>query len=256
MSRAADTAWLREKPRRALRMPTVPPRVAAGIALAMGLLGGWRYLRQPQLFPVRTVVYQGRFGEVDQQRLETAIAPAIRGNFFTLDLARVGALAQRVPWVDQVAVTRRWPPSLVVTFTVQKPLAHWAAGGWINNDGAVVRLGGRMLPQGLPELSGPPGTEPELFAALGRFSRLLTPYGLAIKGISLSARGGWRLVTGTGMTVVMGRSGIDGHLERFLASLAAARKDGATMERVDLRYNNGFAVTWAARPDTTTRNSR
>lgn len=256
MTRAADSAWFRDKPKRSWRLPSVPPRVVAGVAMAAALLAAWHHLRQPQLFPVRSVVYQGRFGEVDQQRLEAAVASAVHGNFFTLDLARVGTLAGQVPWVDQVSVTRRWPPAIVIAFTVQKPLAHWAAGGWVNADGAIVHLGGRMLPKGLPELSGPPGSEPELFAALTRFSRLLAPYGLAVRAISRSARGGWRLVAGNGMTVVMGRSGIDARLQRFLSMLPAVKKDGATVARVDLRYNNGFAVTWAPQPSTITRESR
>lgn len=246
MTRAAESTWFRARPHARRRLPMVSPAVLLGAVLVSAIFGMVRYVRNPHRFPVRQVVLQGDFSRVNRAALNAAIATAIRGNFFRLNLDTIAQRAQRVPWVDKVAVTRAWPFRLKLQFTVQHPLARWRAGGWINSAGQRVHLGPHARLSALPLLSGPPLSEGLMYARFQSLSQLLARYGLSLSTLSLSARGGWRLATSDGMAIVMGRSKIRSRLARFLMLRPRIMADtGLFPQRVDLRYGNGFAVSWA-----------
>ncbi|MHB1950651.1 MAG: cell division protein FtsQ/DivIB [Acidiferrobacteraceae bacterium] len=244
MTRAAVQDWI-SPPRTKLRRFAIPYRALFAGALAAAAFGTLHYLASPARFPVRQVVLEGDFARVDRKALDAAIRPALTGNFFRLDLAAVAARAETVPWVYHAVVTRAWPFRVDVAFTVQHPVARWSGGGWLNEDGARVHLGPAHPPSGLPLLSGPAGTEARVYHRFGELSQMLGRYGLALTTLSLSARGGWRLTTAGGMTIVMGHAPLTPRLERFLEFrtriMAGHRR---VPERVDLRYGNGFAVQW------------
>ncbi len=89
----------------------------------------------------------------------------------TLDLARVTAAVESLPWVERATVTRRWPGTLGVTVTERQPLAMVVA-----RDGrsVVVDRSGRQLVvvdgEAAPELTRIDGLdfEPAPGATLGR----------------------------------------------------------------------------------------
>ena len=70
-----------------------------------------------------------------------------------------------------------------------------------------------------------------------------------MRGLSLSARGGWqlRLVDDHGaLTLDVGRDDVPGRLARFIAvyarTIGVLARAGKHVDRVDLRYRNGFAA--------------
>ncbi|MHB1528169.1 MAG: cell division protein FtsQ/DivIB [Acidiferrobacteraceae bacterium] len=245
MTRAAESTWFRTHPQARRRLPAVSSAALLGVVLVSAVFGMVHYVRNPHRFPVRQVMLQGDFSRVNRAALNAAIATAIRGNFFRLNLNTIAQRAQKVPWVDQVAVTRVWPFRLKLQFTVQHPVARWRAGGWINSTGQRVHLGPHARPSALPLLSGPALSEGLMYTRFQSLSRLLARYHLSLNTLSLSARGGWRLSTTDGMAIVMGRSMIRARLTRFLMLRPRIMADtGSFPERVDLRYGNGFAVSW------------
>ncbi|MHB1585714.1 MAG: cell division protein FtsQ/DivIB [Acidiferrobacteraceae bacterium] len=249
MTRVVAHDWAHPRPRAKLRFPPMPPRVVlAGVVLA-AVFGAIRYLASPDRFPVRQVMLRGDFARVDRKALMAAVAPALSGNFFRLDLAAVAARADTVPWVYRAVVARAWPFRVEITFTVQHPIARWSGGGWLNQEGSRIHLGALKGPPGLPVLSGPSASEARVYARFREVSQLLNHYGTRLTVLSLSARGGWRLTTEGGTTIVMGRTQAMSRLDRFLelrARIMAGHKRIA--RRVDLRYGNGFAIAWAQSP--------
>ncbi len=246
MTRAAAHDWAHPRPRARFRLPPMPPRVVlAGVVLAT-VFGAVRYLASPDRFPVRQVVLQGDFARVNRKALQAAIAPALSGNFFRLNLAAVAARADTVPWVYRAVAARAWPFRVEITFTVQHPIARWSGGGWLNQDGSRIHLGAVKGPSGLPTLSGPPESEARVYGRFEKISHLLGHYGITLTALSLSAASGWRLTTAGGTTIVMGRTHVMSRLARFLdlrPRITAGHK--RIISRADLRYDNGFAVAWA-----------
>ena len=133
----------RTKP--AWRMPEwrVIGRWTLGLAL-FSLMGGgavWGVmkLQDPRVMPLSVVRIDGDFRHMHRGDLEQAIGSAIRGNFFTVDVAGIRAAAHRPPWVDEVSVRRVWPATLQMQVVEQVPLARWGESGLINGRGEVFR---------------------------------------------------------------------------------------------------------------------
>jgi cell division protein FtsQ len=74
--------------------------------------------------------------------------------------------------------------------------------------------------------------------------------GRRVQAVSLSERGSWSLRLREGVEVVVGRHDVESRLRRFahlLPQIVAARPND-TLLRADLRYTNGFTLTWRNAP--------
>ena len=213
-------------------------------AMVAGLFGLDHVLR-PGTFPVRSVSFEGQFKHVDQQQLASAMVPVVTGNFYLLDLEAIKRRAESVPWVHQVSVRRVWPDGVYIHFTEQVLAARWGDTAWVNSAGAVVDLQGREGVEGLPLFQGPEGTQAELLQQYTRLGEILTPAGLRIVTLQMTARRTWTIVLDNGITLVLGREAPAEKVARFArfypGTLAA---QSARIKQVDLRYTNGFAVQW------------
>lgn len=256
----ADFATLgrRQRRRPRFRVPLPPASWMLAASILVAALVGMKALLMPQRFPVRGIQITGDFTRVQRAAVLDAVSPLTHGNFFSLALGPVRAAVASVPWVDQVSVSRGWPYKLVVHFTVQQPLARWQRGGWVNARGQAIRLGGHMLPVGLPVFSGPPDSVSRVYRRFEIWSPMLTQAQLQVAALQLSPRGGWRIRTTDGSLIVLGRQERTARLRRYLALLATIQKTHPQQRpaRVDLRYENGFAVAWTpvANPKQRTRN--
>ena len=213
--------------------------IFAGAAVALGV----RAVLAPNRFPVRSVRVIGHLGHIPQPLLVAAVRPFLYRNFYTLPLDAVRTAVAGVPWVGSVRVERRFPRALVIYVGRLRLAARWGHGGWVDTGGGHVHLQGYEPPAGLPVFQGPAGSEREMWVHYGRLQALLKPAGLVITAVDLSDRGTWRLALRGGPQLVLGRKAC-ARLARFLTvfpQLAARRR---TMQQVDLRYTNGFAIGW------------
>ncbi|HUW99085.1 MAG TPA: cell division protein FtsQ/DivIB [Acidiferrobacter sp.] len=244
-----------------MRMRSTTPRVGARLfgvfgrlrkpyVLAAALLLGLtvlalllRAVLAPGRFPVRVIRLVGNLQGIPHQRLVSAIAPFMRENFYALDLGAVGQAVSQVPWVGSVRVERRFPRTLVVQVRRETLTAKWALGGWVNTAGAHVHLQGDHPPQNLPVFSGPAGHEADMIAHYADFQALLHPLGLTIATLTLSARQTWRIGVYKGPVLVLGHAA-SAHLLRFAHVFPQIATSLASMRQVDLRYTNGFAISW------------
>ncbi|MDY6949712.1 MAG: cell division protein FtsQ/DivIB, partial [Pseudomonadota bacterium] len=132
-----------------------------------------------------------------------------------------------------------------VFITEHVAAARWGDSGLMNTRGELFLSDVRHIPQELPQLVGPPGTEGQVAKLyLETYPRLLG-VGMRLSKVELDARGAWQLTLGNGITVRLGRQDVPARLERFIAvasPVVAAR--GAEVTYVDLRYSNGFSVGW------------
>lgn len=213
------------------------------ILLGSGLgLGGWR-LAQPDTLPIRRVQVEGEFHYLDRQALNAAIGGVASGGFFNVDVRAVKKAAEAVEWVDRASVRRIWPDTLQVDIQEQEPVARWGGQQLMNVRGELFAP--KQQPGNLPRLEGPEGTAPQVAARYQWLAGLLAPLGLRIAELRQSSRRAWDVTLDNGLHLLLGRSPDETQVARFTAAyprLLAERV--ASVEVLDLRYTNGFAVRW------------
>jgi cell division protein FtsQ len=240
-----------ERPPRRWVKPLKRWLTVGGVVLAVGSTSAMAvdYMRDPRHLPLEIVRVTGELRHLDKQRIESAVAGAIDGNFFTVDMARIRAQVQALAWVDAVSVRRVWPRTLIMDVTEQKPFARWGDGALVNAHGDVFTPEDLSGQDDLVRLFGPAGSVERVVGFYRDAARLLGQSGLAIRTLGLDERREWRAELEDGLVLLLGQEGERGRLVRFVETYPLLREDAERRPvRVDMRYAQGFAVGWAAAP--------
>lgn len=205
--------------------------------------------RQGDYTPLKRVTVEGELRYLSRERLQEGVTAHLGGGFFGIDLDEVRRTLEALPWVERVTVRRHWPDRLEVRVKERRAAARWAAGGLVDTNGVLFRPPDTPDLDGLPLLAGPEGAAAALLDYLRRLNGWLLPRGLAVAELRASPRGAQRLRLTSGTELVLGRlpeAVVETRLTRALpVLLAEAGRRGETMVRIDMRYPNGLAVTWA-----------
>src|SRR4030065_195239 len=218
------------------------------LALATLVLLAVDTVLRPESFAVRSLSFEGKFKQVDQQALTAAVMDSVRGNFFLLDLDAIRERARTVPWVHEVTVRRHWPDGVHIRFSEQQLVARWGKSGWVNAQGEYVSLQGREGPAGLPLLIGPEGMKARVLEHYRKLNEILMPAEFQVASLTLNNRHAWNIVLHNGLVLTLGREEPEPKVERFARIYPRALAAQASKaKRVDLRYTNGFSVEWLNR---------
>ena len=178
--------------------------------------------------------------------LEAVIRDELSGTFFTMNLDRARAALTKVPWVRRASLSRQWPQRLEVTIEEYLPFARWNSDALVNANGEIFNAD---YDGDLPQFEGVDARAAEVTARFAEWSAELAPLSLSLREIRVSPRGGWRLkVTGASapLDIELGREEPGERLARFVAvygrTIATLARAGTRVDRVDLRYRNGFAA--------------
>lgn len=213
-------------------------------ALAVALIAGRVLLNQVDA-PPRELVVQGLLQHVRADEVRAAVASAVDGRLFEVDLEAVREAVERLPWVAHARIDRQWPARLVVRIWERVPFARWGEDAALSTEGVVFLPGAEPLPDTLPQLGGAPGREQDVMEMYRQLADRLAETPFAIAGLRQDARGDWQATTHTGVLLRFGRTSPLSYVERLktvvLPSLAPRLGE---LRSVDLRYLNGFAVSW------------
>lgn len=226
-----------------LAWPT-PPRWLAPLLLLGLLIGGLLALPVPEQTP-QHLRLEGEFLRLSPQDLREALQPHLASPLLQTDLQAVRETVSALPWVARVRVERRWPATLEVRVWERVVFARWNQDALIDVRGQAFSPAAGSLPEGLPELAGPVGTEAMVMARYELLDQRLRGTPLALTGLSLDPRGDWTASIANGVELRLGREAPEDRvpmmLEALLPQLSTRLSDVAY---VDLRYSNGFAVGW------------
>lgn len=212
------------------------------------------------LIPVRDVILAKPLVRAQIEDIRAGIAPAIGGNFFTVDLKAIRQGAERQPWVYRADVRRQGLGSLALDIDEQEPLARWGDEGgggfsvWLNRDGETFEVADSSLPKdtnALPVLHGPLDTGDDLMARYVRYNALLKPTGRSIRQLDQSPRLSWSMRLDNGTRIELGRERTLNSADELVTTfvqlypqLVGNRTVPPTV--VDLRYPAGVAVRYPA----------
>ncbi len=218
----------------------------ASIAAALLAVGAVVWAARNDAFALREVVVATPLARSSPANLEAAIRSDLSGTFFTLDLDAARAALVRVPWVRSVSLRRQWPGRLEIAVEEHLPYARWGDSGLVNAQGEIFAA---TYDGELPQFDGPDARAAEVTARHREWDALLAPLDLRLRAVAVSARGGWRLKTGSEsapLAIELGRDEPDARLARFVAAygrtVGALARSGTRVGEVDLRYRNGFAA--------------
>ncbi|MEZ0236792.1 MAG: cell division protein FtsQ/DivIB [Methylophilaceae bacterium] len=197
------------------------------------------------IFPLKEVKVEGELTHVTRDQIKLIVDRHLRGNFFTLDLIQARDAFQKLPWVRNVSVRRRWPDKLEVTVEEHRELARWGNIALVNSHGELFHAASDSE---LPVFFGPGNGVREVAEHYGSFSTLLAPTGMKIMQLALSPRRAWEIGTDSGMVIEVGREQMEARLKKFAGVYAKTLGSlNVKVAYADLRYPNGFAVRKPAR---------
>lgn len=208
------------------------------------------YLARAGAFRIVNLTVETAARHVTGAEVRAAAWPAVRGNYFAVDLDAVAAAAEALPMVRTVEVRRRWPDSLHLRVAEHRPLARWDGGGIVNADGTLVKFAPGAAPATLPLLGAPEHALAKAAQTLHAWRQRLRGHGLRLEQLTVTPRLSWSAVVrargeGGAVQLLFGREQMERRLGRFVAGYEnCLRAVFAQVRRVDLRYPDGFAVQW------------
>jgi cell division protein FtsQ len=200
---------------------------------------------------LRVVQVEGELRRADRRLIASRVAPVVKGNYFTADLAAIAAAAESAPWVDSVVVSRRWPDGIRLQVREKQPVALWGAGGLISSRGELfvpADMSVQSVDTGsLPILFGPGSKGTYVMEQYRAMNGVLRTLGMRIVELQLTDRMSWFLRLDNGIQLVVDQVDTIEKLQRFAYLYEKQlRPDADNIASVDLRYRNGVAVGWKA----------
>ncbi|MBX3649812.1 MAG: cell division protein FtsQ/DivIB [Burkholderiales bacterium] len=211
------------------------------VATLLALLyGGVSHAVKQPVFSITQVRVVTPVVHVTRQQVEEIVRSEVSGTLFTLRLDKAREAFEKLPWVRSANVRRQWPGVLEVALTEHVPLARWGRDALVNVQGEVFAA---AFDGNLPVFNGPPGAAKEMTIQYHHFRRSLEDIGRTPGEINVSPRRAWQLRLDDGMTLDLGREQVEQRLRRFVAVYPRTiARMTRPVDRVDLRYANGFAA--------------
>ena len=218
---------------------------ATGGVLAVVLLAACAWFGYDLLAgrPIASVEFTGDVRRVPAAQLER-LAAGLRGRQAReVAIASVREAVNRLPWVRDCAVRRRFPDALEVAIEAHVALARWGDTRLVSVRGEVFTA---EFDGDLPRFDGPDGTAAEMAAAWESLRESAAPLGSPVVEVRLTPRRAWQVKLASGLAIDLGRSDIGARLGRFASVWTQIAEEAAAATHADLRYPNGFALRGVA----------
>jgi cell division protein FtsQ len=197
------------------------------------------------LRPLTQITINGELQHVHPNQLKALITPQTERGYFGMDVDALRHSLLEIPWIDTASVRRHWPNGLEVDLQEHEPQARWRSGELLSTTGQRFRPPPKTMPDGLPWLDGPSDSEARVLEHYHQFAELLATTGLGIYALTVDRRGTWKLILDNRLELLLGRERTAARLWRLAQVYTAMVKPRANqIQRIDLRYSNGFALSW------------
>ena len=228
--------------RRALQVSAWALALAVVALPVVAIVNGWIGADR---WPLRTLRVNDDLQRVDNARLRETLLPYASSGFFAVRLDEAQAAVAKLPWVERAEVRKLWPDVLEVRIIEHRPFARWGQDRLLSEQGRLFPAAGIEVPAGLPLLHGPDARVADVVALYNETREVFGGGGYTIRQLVLDERDSWSLTLGNGIDVVVGSQEARLRLKRFARMLPhLLARNPRLLERADLRYTNGFALTW------------
>jgi len=199
--------------------------------------------------PIKYVRTEGEFQYISKDEIKDILQPLVMTSFFDADMQAIHLAVAKLPWVEAVAVKRIWPDAIDIKVHEKKPFARWGNGALITESGVIFLPNTKIPIQNLITVTGPELQQVKVLEIMKGIKTALADHSMELAEFNVSDRWAWKIKLVTGMEILLGQDEQLKKLKRFLKTLTVLSQGQVdAMEVVDLRYPNGYAVSW--RPGT------
>lgn len=220
------------------------------IAAVLGLLllilvMGAKALRDAP--PASIFVNGNNLSTAQHQALEQVMSQQAVSSFFTSDLQALRDITISLPWIDEVSVTRDWQRGIVIEALPKQAVAKFGTERLVDARGVVfVPVDSSDLQQTqFATLQGEIAQAPVIMQQMQQINDWYAPLDIQVEDIILSPRMTWVVRFNNGLRVIVDN---ENTAQKLLSlsqlldnQLESQRSD---IQAVDLRYKNGFTITW------------
>lgn len=219
-----------------------------GITLVL-ILGryGWQEVKAQgaDWLPVKYVRIEGSFQYIAKDSVKQVLREQVINGFYNADIQEIQQSVKRLPWVEKVKVKRVWPDAIDIRIDEQTPLVRWGLDGLLNEKGELFVPGNIAEFEQLPLLVGPAGNERKLLKIMEELTRELREQGMELAEFRVNERRAWKIKLQNDLELILGRNEPLNKFQRFIKAFALIGEEQVTkVAVVDLRYSNGYALTW------------
>jgi cell division protein FtsQ len=195
--------------------------------------------------PIKYVRTEGVYQYLSKYEIKTVLQPLVMTGFFDADMQAIHSAVSTLPWVDTVTVKRIWPDAIDIKVREKKPYARWGGNSLITERGVIFTPKNIEQFQNLTVVTGPELQELKVLEIMKGIKTALADQSMELAEFSVNDRWAWKLRLATGLEILLGRNEQLKKLQRFLKTLAVLKQEQVDeMAIVDLRYPNGYTVSW------------
>jgi cell division protein FtsQ len=195
--------------------------------------------------PIKHVRIQGTFTHISKDELKTLLEPLVKVSFFDANVQGIKDVLSSLSWVDNAVVNRVWPDTLAIKINEKTPYVRWGKNVLISTHGLIIKPEDITPFMNLPILFGPEGQEMKSIEIMKGVNTALVDQSMQIAEFSINDRWAWKIKLNSGLEILLGRSEQLKKLQRFIKTIDVVGPEQLNaMSVVDLRYPNGYAVSW------------
>lgn len=195
--------------------------------------------------PIKYVRTEGVFQYLSKDEIKTALQPLVTTGFFDADMQTIHQAVLQLTWVDAVTVKRIWPDAIDIKIREKKPYVRWGQQSLVSARGEIITPKNIDLFKTLPILQGPEQQQVKTLEIMKGVNTALADQSMKMAEFTINDRWAWKIKLTTGLEILLGRNEQLKKLQRFLKTLdVLGQEQVEKMAIVDLRYPNGYAVSW------------
>ncbi|MBV1870246.1 MAG: FtsQ-type POTRA domain-containing protein [Gammaproteobacteria bacterium] len=194
---------------------------------------------------VKKILINKSLQYVEKNDVDALLEQALEKNFFTLDLKNVADSLNELPWVKSAQIKKIWPDTLLLNIHEQTPLARWKEDQLISVSGVVFSPIDASEFGSLPHLFGKESKREGITEFYYQSQRILAGNDLHVVRVDVESTFDWRVELDNGLLLILSaKQGIE-KIEQFSRIYDAhILPKLMQISHVDLRYENGFVVSW------------
>ena len=195
--------------------------------------------------PIDSINVSGDLKRVSIKSIDSHTDNLLNKGFISFSASEVKKKIELFDWVQSAEIIRVWPNKIDIKIKEESLLGIWNDNLILNSSGKLYVVDQRSIPENIPRLNGPQGSERDVMNLFIKIDNLLMGRGLYLEIITLDSRGSWSFTIKPKIEIKLGKTEIDQKLERFFLALDQSLLAKINkVSYIDLRYSEGLAVSW------------